>query len=401
MPTYRIEDEIINPADADAQETLARAHTERLRPLCLCKPQGVVMYVAKFDGHFLVKRMPNTGRSHAIECESFEPPDELTGLGEVQGSAIREDLASGEVTLNLGFSLSKAPGKTPPAPSDKEVSSVKADTTKLTLRSTFDYLIDQAGFNRWTPRMTGKRTWGTFYKYLMQAAGNKKAKKADLSSLLYIPEPFYVDRRAEIARARELKLAPLASQGGGKRKLMMLVAEVKELAPGRFGHKLIAKHLADFHFAMPDDLHTRLLKRFGAELNGWEANPESHLMIVATFGLGAGGYATLEEAAFVLLSENWIPYENAREKELLDALTLQKRSFIKGLRYQLRSSKPMAAAVLTDTQDPTAIYISEDQSEEFDAELQQLIDDSSFGSWIWMPGHNTLTELPSAAGGAS
>lgn len=396
MATYRIDDELLDATNADAQPSLARAYAERLRPLCMCKAQGVPMYLAKIDETYIVKRMPNSGRTHAMQCESFEPPDELTGLGEVQGSAIREDLANGEVTLTLGFSLSKAPGKTPPAPSDKESTSVKADTTKLTLRSTFDYLVDQAGFNRWSPRMEGKRSWGVFHKYLTHAAGNKKAKKADLASLLYIPEPFFIDRKADIARARELKLAPLASQAGGKRKLMMLIAEVKELAPGRFGHKLIAKHLADFHFAIPDDLHKRLLKRFAAELNGWEAAPNSHLLVVATFGLGAGGYATIEEAALVLVSENWIPYEDSREKELLDALTQQRRSFIKGLRYQLRSTKPMAAAVLTDTVEPTAIYVSDDKTEEYDAELQQLIDESEFASWIWMPGHNSLAEIPPA-----
>ena len=29
---------------------------------------------------------------------------------------------------------------------------------------------------------------------------------------------------------------------------MMLVAEVKEIATARYGYKLVAKHLPDFHF---------------------------------------------------------------------------------------------------------------------------------------------------------
>lgn len=356
------------------------------------------MYIAKIDDCYIVKRMPNSGRDHAISCDSFEPPDELTGLGEVQGTAIREDMASGEVTLNLGFSLSKAPGKTPPAPSGVEGTSVKADSAKLTLRSTFDYLLDQAGFNRWSPAMASKRNWRVFQKYMLTAASNKRAKKADFGSLLYMPEPFYLDRKEEIALARDRKLAPLASQAGGKRRLMMLIAEVKEILPGRFGHKLVAKHLPDFHFSLPDDLHKRLVKMFGAQLNGWESEPEAHLMVVGTFGLGAGGYATLEEAALVLLSPDWIPYENAREKELLNALTKQRRSFIKGLRYQLRSDKPIAAAVLTDTSSPVAVYVADEVSEQYETELQQLIEQSSFDSWIWMPGHNTLADLPAAMG---
>ena len=34
---------------------------------------------------------PDTGDAHATGCESYEPPPELSGLGEVMGTAIQED----------------------------------------------------------------------------------------------------------------------------------------------------------------------------------------------------------------------------------------------------------------------------------------------------------------------
>jgi len=54
------------------------------------------MYVARLGEGFIVKRMPDTGSHHAPDCPSYEPPAELSGLGQVLGSAITEDPATGE-----------------------------------------------------------------------------------------------------------------------------------------------------------------------------------------------------------------------------------------------------------------------------------------------------------------
>lgn len=42
---------------------------------------------------------------------------------------------------------------------------------------------------------------------------------------------------------------------------------------------------------------------------------------------------------------------------LFEALTRQKRRFVKGLRSNLASTSPLATAVLNDTPEPTALYI--------------------------------------------
>lgn len=51
----------------------------------------------------IVKRMPDSGSQHAPGCPSYEPPAESSGLGQVLGSAITEDPATGETTLKLDF----------------------------------------------------------------------------------------------------------------------------------------------------------------------------------------------------------------------------------------------------------------------------------------------------------
>ena len=75
------------------------------------------MYVSKVSGHFQIKRMPESGADHSADCDSYEPPAELSGLGEVMGHAIKEDVEQGMTMLKLDFALNKIAGRAPPAPS--------------------------------------------------------------------------------------------------------------------------------------------------------------------------------------------------------------------------------------------------------------------------------------------
>src|SRR3546814_10419832 len=69
------------------------------------------------------------------------------------------------------------PGRAAPTPGTGESDSVRTDGAKLTLRGTLHYLWEQAGFNRWAPAMSGKRSWGVIRKYILQAAADKTADR--------------------------------------------------------------------------------------------------------------------------------------------------------------------------------------------------------------------------------
>src|SRR5437867_821236 len=103
MTAYLVHGQRIGPDDAGWGDALAAAHANRHRPQCLCQPEALEMYVARAGAGFVVKRMPFTGHRHAPDCPSYEPPPELSGLGQVMGSAITEDPSSGITSLKLGF----------------------------------------------------------------------------------------------------------------------------------------------------------------------------------------------------------------------------------------------------------------------------------------------------------
>lgn len=390
---YSLYDKQYEAGHADLYALLPQAHEARIRPVCLCMTPGVEMYIARFNERYLIKRMPGTSRQHAIECDSYDPPPELSGFGEVEGSAIREDVESGEVTLRFAFALSKGASREPPEPTGKETDSVKADGKKLTLRGTLHYLWEEAGLNRWTPAMAGKRSWYVVRKYLLQAAAGKVAKGAVLGDLLYIPESFVADQKSEIQQRR---MAQIARSVQSKRYLLV-IGELKEIAPARFGHKLVLKHLPDYGLMLDDDIHDRLLKRFGMELEFWDAADGGvHLLAIATAKITPSGVAQVQEASFMLTTNQWIPFDNGFEKTLLD--TLADRRYRKCLRYNLPSSRPLASAVLTDVEQATALYIVPPEANDaWRTEFDALLEGSDLDAWVWEPGKDTMSGLPVAA----
>lgn len=387
MSEFRFDDVIVAANAGDLQAYLAGAHGEKVRPLCMCTPVGVPMYVAKVGEHYVIKRMPNTGGAHAPDCASYEPPAELSGLGEVKGEAIQENIEDGITTLRLDFSLSRTGGKAAPAPSGVAADTVRTDGAKLTLRGTLHYLWEEAGLNRWYPAMEGKRSWYVVRKFLLQAAAGKVSKGEPLGRSLYVPESFSLEHAAGVTQRRIAHMAELAINKKA-RKLMIAIGEVKEIAESRYGFKIVAKHLPDFPFMLSEDLHRRLQKRFANELALWDSIEDAHLVFIATFGLSPTGIASIETLAVMVVSSNWIPFEHAYDKLMLDALTAHKRRFVKGLRYNLAENKPLACAVLADVlPKPVALYVQPPGLEQEDEDaLSALVDESDMPSWIWRAG---------------
>jgi len=402
MSTFRIENRTFTLADGDVPKILAGAHARRERPVCLCRKPPPVMYVARVGARFILKRMPNTGALHAPTCESYEPPPELSGLGELQGAAIQENIEEGVTTLRLGFGLSKQPGRTTPEASGVESDTVKSEGKKLTLRATLHYLWEQAGFHRWTPAMRDKRNWAVIRKYLMLAAQDKRAKGGGLEDMLFLPEPFRLDDKDAIARRRATKLAPLHGTSTTQ-KLMIVVGEIKEIRDGRNCKIVSIRHLPDMPLVMDTKMHTKVEKRFAAEFDlvkNKEDFPGCHLMMIGTFGVNPRGIATLEEVGLMIVNEQWVPFETDKEYYLLQALQDAERPYVKGLRYNLDREQPLAFGVISDCEPaPVALYlIPSDASGAYTNALRELIEQSSMPPWYWHPEIEKIPPLPERVG---
>ncbi|MFC3172606.1 DUF1173 family protein [Acinetobacter vivianii] len=365
--------------DVLTQAILQDCYQKGIRPTCSCLPdKNIEMYIAKIGDNFVLKRMPNSADQHHFDCLSYEPPNEISGLGEVMGEAIKTD-ETGASVLKFEFSLSKSNvTKQAPTPSETPKDTVKAETAKLTLKGTLDYLLDEALLNRHRPNM--RHNWFQFRKALI-ALNDKKNKKDDLSSLVYIPEYYDQTKHNEIEARRKAELADLKVKGT-KRPLKIFIGVIKSIDDARFdGGRIILKHAPTLHLFMDAKMYTRVKKRFEPELEQAQYHEDVSLLAIGTFGFAESGIAKIEEIALVPLNSSWLPFDSLEEKELLDTLTMQNRSFIKCLRYNLSKNTPIANILLTDTDPPTAFYLTNNETEEsYIAEAKELIANSEFVS---------------------
>ncbi len=374
-------------------DAVADAHAAHQRPRCMCLVEGVEMYVARLGQGFIVKRMPDTGSHHAPDCPSYEPPAEFSGLGQVLGSAITEDPATGETTLKLDFPLTKMPGRSQMPPAGGESDSVASEGSRLSLRGLLHYLWDQAELTRWHPGFAGKRTWATVRRHLLQAAEQKFARGQSLQSRLYIPEFFSVEQRDAI-NARRLSHWARAIQTPGKaQQLMLMICEVKEIVPARYGFKAVVKHLPDQAFAIDEQLYRRLARRFEAELDLWGTSDSTRMVMISTFRLNTVGLPSIVELSLMPVTLSWLPIDDGFDKQLVEHLEADGRSFVKSLRYNMAAHCQLASAALTDCGDLTPLlFIVRADSEDCEAADVGLAPSGSM--WCWNPTTEQMPPLP-------
>jgi hypothetical protein len=374
-------------------EAVAAAHATHQRPRCLCLVEGVEMYVARLGDGYIVKRMPDTGSHHAPDCPSYEPPPEVCGLGQVLGSAITEDPATGETTLKLDFAMSKIAGRSTMPNAGGDSDRVASSGTKLSLRGLLHYLWDQAELTRWQPGFTGKRTWGTVRRHLLLAAENKIARGDSLRSRLYVPEVFSVDQRDAINARRMAQWSQAIGAPGKPQHLMLLVAEVKEIVPARYGFKAVLKHVPDQAFALDEQLYRRLGRRFESALALWGAADDIHMVMMASFSVAAAGVPTIVELSLMPVTRYWLPVEDGFEKQLIERLVADGRSFVKGLRYNLGAESALASATLTDCEGSAPLLFVVHAGIEDSGRYLQVCD-PPVPVWLWSPSREAMPTLP-------
>ena len=378
-------------------EAVVTAHAAHHRPRCLCLLGGIEMYVAHLGDGFIVKRMPNTGSHHAPDCPSYEPPPEFSGLGQVLGSAITEDPATGETTLKLGFSMSRIGGRSSIPATGSVSDSVVSDGTRLSLRGLLHYLWDQAELTRWHPGFAGKRSWAIVRRHLQQAAENKIARGGALDARLYIPEVFSVEQRDAINARRIAQWAHAVASPGKPQHLMLLIGEVKEIVPARYGFKAVIKHVPDQPFALDEQLYRRIGRRFERELSLWGTSDAIHMVLIATFGLNDAGVPTIEELSLMPLTGQWLPIEDSFEQQLIGRLVRDRRTFVKGLRYNLPVAQLLAGVILTDAgESPIALCIGPrgGDDEQMAAAMTDLASVNGSPAWVWRVAQGAMPPLP-------
>lgn len=387
MQRYGILGQEASPGDEGFEGLVARCYSQREKVRCLCRSDvDLALYIAKRNDLHVIARWPETGTRNAPHCEHYEAPDFLTGLGQVCGSAIVDDAESGEATLKFEFPLSRGPARAVPRALTNDKPDVKSTGQRLTMRGLLHYLWDRAELTHWHPGMAGKRNRFAVRRQLQIAAMGRKAGGDSLAMRLYIPETFRLDEKDALLRRRHDHLAPAEAS---RDAIMILIGEVKVIEPARYGEKIVVRHLPDWPFLMDEDMARRFHKRFAVEEELWRSDPEeSHLVIAASFSIGASGLPQLFEITVMPVTLEWLPYEGLDERSLIRKAVQERRRFVKGLRLNLGSDKPIASIAPTDTgAEATAIYLVRSMPDEaYDEALAALMRKQGINHVSWRTG---------------
>ncbi len=397
--TFTLNGASVDPSTEAGQQTLATAQMMGHRPTCRCTHPNPEMYIARVNNRMIIKRMPLSGTQHAPHCDAFQPPEELSGLAQIQGSAFDEDPEDGTTRLKLGFALSiNGKGNRPSPPAAGEATEAKTPERKLTLTSLLHFLWHEADLVKWTPRMEGKRWWGIVQREVMAAAVNKIAKRQGLDARLFVPDPFKLDDKAQIAARRSAFFHGLTAQSKTATPLGIVIAEYKGMEPTRLGARFVFKHMPDCKFFADQDLVKKFETVFETQLMIADMVPDSHPIVIATFRMAPAGYPVLVDMGMMLTTKSWIPFEHLRDVELIDAMTTAKRAFIKSMRFNLTGSTPIASMMATDTTPPTAMFITApDADDAAQSAMQSSASEGTYPSWLW-ESDGLMPELPTSKG---
>lgn len=374
------------------EHALAAAYDGRVRPLCLCCEPPIPVYITRLGGTFVLKRMPFTGSQHGLGCAHYEPPAELSGLGEVFGTAISENPDNGVTQLRVGFSLSKGVRRTIDAGKGQDSGSVRSDGTRLSLRGLLHFLWREAELTKWRPAFDGKRSWSVVRSHMLAAASNAVLKGLSLADVLYIPEAFTLADAEAIRTRRGRTFARGLRRKGERHSKMIMIGEVKEIIATRCHFNVVIKHVPDEPFLLNTDLHRRMTRHFENELALWAGSADSHLVIAATFALADWGQPMIDELCLVPTSAQWLPVDDGFEKQLIDRLVIDRRAFDKSLGFNSKLPPSSISAVLLDAeQAPLALALDRTSNRELDS---GEIAHPAATSWRWQVHTTEFPALP-------
>ncbi|MDX8355379.1 DUF1173 family protein [Cognatiyoonia sp. IB215182] len=369
----------------DAQAALEEAHKTRTRVECRCTRPPQEMYITKIGARFYVKRMPGTGPRHAPDCDAFEAPEHLSGLSELNGTAIVESADEGTTLLKLGFPLTKRRNQAaPPSASGATATEAISNPKKMSLTALLHYLWHEADLVKWVPAMEGKRWWGVVCSALRRGMDSKIAKGLSLGDVVYIPEPFSVPRAAQLTEERTRKFDQIARMSPGGTSVGILIAEYKSHQPSIYGSKFTFKHIPDCSFFADADLTKRFNRVFEEQLILASIVDGAMPIAIATFTMTKAGYPALQTIGMILVTREFLPFEHVKEAKLLETLVSQKRRFIKQQRFNLPPDATIASVLLSDTENPIAMFVTPPgASVETIRDIQTALQEEDYPHWIW------------------
>jgi len=236
----------------------------------------------------------------------------------------------------------------------------------------------------------------------MAAADGVQVRGEPLATRLYVPEPFSEARKADlVAHRREVFRRLMPHEAATP--LMVVIGELKACETSATGRWVWIRHMPDSPLRVEPATWSRIERGFAPLFEARDADGQHELKLVLAALVRARHEQVLElEAASVMLTtRDWMPVDGLHELPLLQALVVQRRRFLKPLRYEARSAAGFANALLLDTGAvPVPLHVLSPFMTSAERLAKERVVQAAAGCWVWDTAE-AMPNLPAAMAGPS
>lgn len=384
-------------SNAEAEQRVLKKH-KGTYPVCLCVHGGVPLYIAKKNSYYLCC-MPQTKSKHAPSCYFYEIPEEYSGSSAYTKRAL-EDNHDGTFSVNLDANLSAIALNHRPSPAQPDSGNPsKIKYSKMTLLGLMQLLWEMAGFNKWSPHMSGKRRYPQWYKYITQASQRVLVKNQPVSSALFIPEPFFVDHEMDINSRSASKLHQISHNAKGELKRFLVMGMIKKYIKSPYGGGIQLQQYRNL-FWMDEVLVGQVQHSFLQD-KPMESfiTDDSMIAVIMVVELTDKNNYHVVNASFMQVTKSYIPFMSSYEKQVTEMLVSQHRYFTKPLRYDALTEDVFPDFILTDVGSEPLImevfgFVNNAKYEQRKREKIAYYRDKNIPLWFWDVGHGDCPRLP-------
>lgn len=352
------------------QRLLRSVYRSRGGPECLCngEKQTLALSVARHGAALVLRRMPGDGPKHHPLCESYGAMVEPAGSGN-RNSAIQAAL-DGRTDINVDVPLSVVTSSAPEKTDTLQASTRKKQREGISLLGLLQFLWERAGMNQWVPPgggARGERTLGMVYSKLAQELEELSIRGRHADAVCYVPEGSELDEQK--LRGREAAFQAqldslIAGSTATSNPILVLVAEVRQMFPSKYGMGMKVKGMSDAFVVWIDEeqssrIHEQWvheMRLLNAQRQGQPDKEAGRVIVAVGVKRKATGRLGWVYGALMATNHDYIPTGSEQEAAVADALVRQHRAFKRPLRY-LGDGEAPPSFILTDVNPPVDMEV--------------------------------------------
>ena len=321
-----------------------RARAETRHGLCLCTDPALRLVIRHRSGRYHLAVWPGEGPEHHPEC-FFHAPERPahSGRSGYTEQAISHTVTGTRIRLGQGLTLRTTPTAEVSKPSAPG-SGTGSARRSVGLLGALHYLWESTGLTHWQPGAA--RDWAYCHRRVHVGALATTVNKLPLGEVLHTVAPFTRER------ADRNEAAFSSWRAGLDRRRGLLLGEIKQVDPTRYGVKVMLRHLRHPLFA-----RQQLLDRARRSYrSAFVDHPGARQVVLALIEQTSRGNLVVVDLAVMLTNQGYLPADSTHEITMADHLTGTRRPFYKPVRYDA-SEAVLPDFVLTDTDPHTCVEV--------------------------------------------